>query len=136
MNRSHIHLSFSLTNISWVPFEAMACGCAVVEAKVPSVRSWIDDDSQGALLVEPNPRDAAEGLIGLVRDDGLRVRIAENGERLLGKLSASWDEVGARFESILLDAVFKRRKLSAVDTPVGASQHGGVVTAESGALDG
>jgi glycosyltransferase involved in cell wall biosynthesis len=136
MNRSHIHLSFSLTNISWVPFEAMACGCAVVEAKVPSVRLWIDDDSQGALLVEPNPRDAAEGLIGLVRDDELRVRIAENGERLLAKLSASWEEVGARFESILLEAVFKRRKLSSVDTPVRASQRGEVVTAERSALDG
>jgi glycosyltransferase involved in cell wall biosynthesis len=105
-------------------------------SKVPSVRLWIDDDSQGALLVEPNPRDAAEGLIGLVRDDELRVRIAENGERLLAKLSASWEEVGARFESILLEAVFKRRKLSSVDTPVRASQRGEVVTAERSALDG
>src|SRR5207253_3960491 len=36
MNAAHVAVSLSLTNISNVPFEGMACGCAVVEADVPT----------------------------------------------------------------------------------------------------
>jgi glycosyltransferase involved in cell wall biosynthesis/SAM-dependent methyltransferase len=107
MNKSHIHLSFSLTNISWTPFEAMACGCAVVEAKVPSVEMWMEEDDDACLLVEPNANAVAEALIKLVKNRELRVRIAENGEQFLSQVSGTWEEIGAEFESILLDAVFK-----------------------------
>src|SRR5262249_54642540 len=75
MNKSHIHLSFSLTNISWTPFEAMACGCAVVEAKVPSVEMWLEEGNDACLLVEPDANAVAEALIKLVRNRELRVRI-------------------------------------------------------------
>lgn len=107
MNKSHIHLSFSLTNISWTPFEAMACGCAVVEAKVPSVAMWLEEGDDACLLVEPDANAVAEALIKLVRNRELRVRIAENGEQFLSKVSGPWEEISAEFESILLDSVFK-----------------------------
>jgi glycosyltransferase involved in cell wall biosynthesis/2-polyprenyl-3-methyl-5-hydroxy-6-metoxy-1,4-benzoquinol methylase len=107
MNQSHIHLSFSLTNISWVPFEAMACGCAVVEAKVPSVEIWMEDDSENCMLVEPNPRAVADALIKLVRDSQMRDRIATNGEKFVATISSTWEQSCEQMEKILLEAVFR-----------------------------
>jgi glycosyltransferase involved in cell wall biosynthesis len=105
MNRSHIHVSFSLTNISWVPFEAMACGCAVVEAKVPAVESWMGTAGEHCLLAEPKPDAVAQAIIRLVKNPGLRQRIARSGEQYVATISATWDEAGEQFERILLDSL-------------------------------
>jgi glycosyltransferase involved in cell wall biosynthesis/2-polyprenyl-3-methyl-5-hydroxy-6-metoxy-1,4-benzoquinol methylase len=126
MNRSHIHLSFSLTNISWVPFEAMACGCAVVEARVPTVESWMEGEGTNSLLVDPEPRAVADALITLVRDAGLRKRIAANGEKHVARISSSWEAACAQFESILLDAVFKQY----------LPTEGALITSRDGRFDG
>ena len=42
MNDAHILLRFSLTNISNVPFEGMACGCAVVDVDLPNVATMVE----------------------------------------------------------------------------------------------
>jgi glycosyltransferase involved in cell wall biosynthesis len=107
MNTSHIHLSFSLTNISWVPFEAMACGCAVVEAKVPSVELGLDEATEACLLVDPTPEAVADGVIRLVEDSGLRQRLASNGERYIDTIATTWGETCKAFEGILLESVFR-----------------------------
>lgn len=123
MNRSHIHLSFSLTNISWVPFEAMACGCAVVEAKVPSVELWMEGAAEDCVLVDPDPPTVADALIKLVRDPDVRARIAACGEKYVAKISASWEETCAQLERILLDAVL--RSYAPVEGMMIASRTGG-----------
>jgi glycosyltransferase involved in cell wall biosynthesis len=107
MNRSHIHLSFSLTNISWVPFEAMACGCSVVEAKVPSIEAWTEDETESCVLVEPNARAVADALIKLVRNPQMRDRVAARGEKYVAAISATWEESCEQLEKILLQAVFR-----------------------------
>jgi glycosyltransferase involved in cell wall biosynthesis/regulator of replication initiation timing len=107
MNRSHLHLSFSLTNISWVPFEAMACGCAVVEAKVPSIEAWMGDESESCVLVEPNARAVADALIKLIRDPKMRDSIARAGEKYVEAISATWEDSCEQLEKILLEAVFR-----------------------------
>ena len=56
----------------------MACGCAVVEAKVPSVEAMVED-GEDCLLAEPEPDKVAEALHRLVRDKDLRDRIAKAG---------------------------------------------------------
>ena len=81
MNRSYIHLSLSIGNISWLPFKAMACGCVVVEAKVPAIEMLMQETTEISVLVEPTPHAAADALIKLIRDPGMRQRISANGER-------------------------------------------------------
>jgi glycosyltransferase involved in cell wall biosynthesis len=107
MNLSHIHLSFSLTNVSWVPLEAMACGCAVVEAKVPSVELWVGNDDQYCLLSEPEPEKVAAAVIGLVEDPELRSKLAANGEWFVSTISSSWEDTCHEFESELYKSLFK-----------------------------
>ena len=104
MNRSHIHLSFSLTNISWVPFEAMACGCAVVEAKVPSVELWME---RGAcVLTDPTPDAVSSALARLIRDEEFRKAIASAGERYVNTISSNWPDTCSQFEAFLLESVY------------------------------
>src|SRR5271165_57160 len=107
MNLSHIHLSFSLTNISWVPFEAMACGCAVVEAKVPSVELWVGTDDQCCLLSEPQPEEVSAAVGRLIADPELRKELAVRGERFVSTISASWEDTCHHFETLLRKALFR-----------------------------
>jgi glycosyltransferase involved in cell wall biosynthesis len=78
MARSDIHLSYSLTNVSSVIYEAMACGCACVEADVPSVRGMVGD-GENCLLAEPTVTATLEALDSLIKDAPFRERIARDG---------------------------------------------------------
>lgn len=105
MNEAHILLCFSLSaNVSWVPLQAMACGCAVVEADVPGVREMVREDT--CLLAEPVPDRVAEALFRLVDDDDLRCRMAETAAEVLAE--RSWDSSARQFEQILKDRCFVR----------------------------
>src|SRR5260370_26660993 len=76
MNAAHILLCFSLSaNISWVPLQGMACGCAVVDADVPGVREMIQDGRVCALAA-PEPDAVAARLLALLDDEATRRRIA------------------------------------------------------------
>ncbi|MFN0168315.1 MAG: glycosyltransferase [Bryobacteraceae bacterium] len=99
MSRSHVHLSFSLSNISWVPFEAMACGCAVVEADSPTVTGMLPRDA--GLFVRPEPAAVAAALERIVRNPPLREQLAARGRDFLAERPAGWDAVCTQFEGIL-----------------------------------
>lgn len=112
MNDAHILLCFSLSaNVSWVPLQAMACGCAVVEADVPGVREMVEKDT--CLLAEPVPDHVTESLIRLIDDDGLRCHLAENAATALAE--RSWDSSARQFEQILQNRCFVRAAGSATD---------------------
>jgi SAM-dependent methyltransferase len=85
----------------------MACGCAVVEAKVPSVELWMEGETERCVLVDPNPRAVADTLIKLVRDPRMRDLIAANGEKYVAAISAPWEATFEQIEDILLQAVFR-----------------------------
>lgn len=105
MNDAHILLCFSLSaNVSWVPLQAMACGCAVVEADVPGVREMVEEDT--CLLAEPAPDAVAEAVLRLVDDDDLRCSVAENATRSLAE--RSWESSALQFERILEERCFVR----------------------------
>ncbi len=105
MNDAHILLCFSLSaNVSWVPLQAMACGCAVVEADVPGVREMVQKDT--CLLAEPVPDRVLEGLLQVVDDEGLRCRLAENAASALAE--RSWGSSARQFEKILQERCFVR----------------------------
>ena len=104
LNSAHVLLSLSLTNISHAPYEAMACGCAVVEARTfadPSLR-----DRENCLLAEPDPAAIASALVELVRDDPLRLRLAASG--LETSAGMTWEKTGTALERLLLDWAFLR----------------------------
>ena len=101
MCNSDVHLSFSLTNISYVPFEAVACGCVVVEAKVPSVEAMVKDGTH-CLLAEPKADAVAETLLRLIADKGLRERIAKAGVDFVH--DKTWGNSCKQFEDILFDS--------------------------------
>jgi 2-polyprenyl-3-methyl-5-hydroxy-6-metoxy-1,4-benzoquinol methylase len=102
MRESDIHLSFSFSNISQVPFQAMACGCAVVEAKVPSVDAMVEDGTN-CLLAEPEPEAVAAVVFRLIQDEELRRGIAARGLESVRELT--WENSCKQFESILFESV-------------------------------
>ncbi|HXF76662.1 MAG TPA: glycosyltransferase [Methylomirabilota bacterium] len=107
MRDADIHLSFSLSNISQVPFQAMACGCAVVEAKIPSVEAMVEDGKQ-CLLAAPEPNAVAAALKRLVKDDGFRQRLTASGIQFVrGK---TWENACKQFEEILFNALLRSRR--------------------------
>lgn len=71
-------LVLSLTNISLLPLELMACGCPLVSNRGKNVE-WLLKDGETALLANPNPVDIANALVRLLEDSALRARLAENG---------------------------------------------------------
>ena len=105
MNEAHVLLCFSLSaNVSWVPLQAMACGCAVVEANVEGVREMVEPDT--CLLAEPVAHEVCDRLLQLVDDADLRCRLAENASRALAE--RSWESSALQFEEILRNRCFAR----------------------------
>jgi glycosyltransferase involved in cell wall biosynthesis len=70
IGRCDVALILSLTNVSLLPLEAMACGCAVVSNKGACV-DWLLND-QIALLAEPTVDALSDAVIGLLDDDTRR----------------------------------------------------------------
>jgi GT2 family glycosyltransferase/glycosyltransferase involved in cell wall biosynthesis len=105
MNSAHILLTFSLSNISHVPFEGMACGCAVVEADTP-LNAGMLDDGDNCLLVTPDPKAVAAALKRLVTDDELRKKLGTRGAKQME--GRTWARTGDQFEAALLRLCFAR----------------------------
>jgi glycosyltransferase involved in cell wall biosynthesis len=103
MRSSDIHLSFSMTNISTVVFEAMACGCVAVEADVPPVRAMVDDDT--CILCEPNVEAVFEALIKVVTNSSLRHKIATSGYHSVKHLTV--ENMCSQFENIIKKYSFR-----------------------------
>jgi glycosyltransferase involved in cell wall biosynthesis/2-polyprenyl-3-methyl-5-hydroxy-6-metoxy-1,4-benzoquinol methylase len=104
MRSAHMHLSFSMTNISTVIFEAMACGCATVEADVASVRSMVNS-GETCLLTPPHPQAVAEALLKLVQQPVLRQQLAIAGYQSVKQLTV--ENMCAQFEQLLQQYCFR-----------------------------
>lgn len=79
MSESDIHLSFSLTNISTVIYEAMAAGCACVEADVEAVRPMVKD-GHDCILAEPTGPGTFKALSKLIKSPELRQTLGRNAQ--------------------------------------------------------
>ncbi len=71
-------LVISLTNISLLPLELMACGCPVVSNRGENVE-WLLRDGENALLADPEPQALADALVRLLTDPALKARIRQGG---------------------------------------------------------
>lgn len=105
MNASHVLLSLSLTNISNVPFEGMACGCAVVDVDLPNVASMVEP-GRNCLLAAPEPAAIAASVSELIIDPELRVRLGGRGAAT-GAMR-TWERTARMFEESLLRLCFAR----------------------------
>ncbi len=71
-------LVISLTNISLLPLEIMACGCPVVSNHGPNVE-WLLENGQNALLADPVPAALADAIVRVLEDGELRRRLRDQG---------------------------------------------------------
>lgn len=76
--KSEVALVLSHTNLSMLPLELMACGCAVVSNAGRNVEWLLTDEL--IQLAHPNPQCLAEAILELLEDDQLRQR----------KVAAGW----------------------------------------------
>jgi len=102
MNGADVLLTFSLTNISNVPYEGMACGCAVVDVDRPNVSTMVEPDT--CLLAEFDPGALAAAMQDLVDNPELRARLGENGSRSVR--TRTWERTATMFEEALLRTRF------------------------------
>lgn len=86
-SRCQVALVISLTNVSLLPLELMACGCTVVSNRGPNVE-WLLHDGDNALLADATPDALAEALQRLLQDDELRQRLQQRG--LVYARATSW----------------------------------------------
>jgi len=93
-----VALVLSHTNLSLLPLELMACGCAVVSNEGPNTE-WLLTD-QIASLVKADPRSIGNAIIELLEVDSLRLQKIEAG--LAFAQSTDWTKEIKVIESALL----------------------------------
>ncbi len=93
-----VALVLSHTNLSLLPLELMACGCAVVSNDGPNTE-WLLTD-QTVRLAKPDPKSLAHAVVELLETDNLRLRKIEAG--LAFAQSTDWTKEIRAIESALL----------------------------------
>lgn len=82
-----VALVLSLTNLSLLPLELMACGCPVVSNKGENVE-WLLNENN-ALLADPNPESLCDAIIDLLVNENKRKQLIENASRFAR--ATSWE---------------------------------------------
>jgi glycosyltransferase involved in cell wall biosynthesis len=76
---------------SYLPFELMASGAAVVTTRNVHT-SWLLQDQENCLLCETSRSDIARAISLLIEQPAVRDRIAQAGQDLVARDHADWDE--------------------------------------------
>ncbi len=96
-----VALVLSLTDLSLLPVELMACGCSVVSNQGDNVEWLLNKDN--AVLAEATPEALSEGIIDLLKNDDKRQQLIASG--LAFSENTRWDteaeKVATFFESLL-----------------------------------
>jgi glycosyltransferase involved in cell wall biosynthesis len=80
--------------------EAMACGCALATADNGGCRDYAHDGTTALVVPPGEPARLAGAIDRLLRDQALRLRLAEAGRQ--EALRFTWDDAAARLEQLLL----------------------------------
>jgi glycosyltransferase involved in cell wall biosynthesis len=80
--------------------EAMACGCALVSTDCQGIQEYAAHEKNALLSETKNPSGLAQNLLRLIRDQNLRISLAESGHRSIQKFT--WEEATDRFERAIL----------------------------------
>lgn len=90
-----VALVLSLTNISLLPLELMACGCAVVSNQGPNVEWLLSDEI--AVLSGTSPEHLTDAVCNLLQDDDRRHAMSARAETFARGLT--WEAVAQGFEA-------------------------------------
>jgi glycosyltransferase involved in cell wall biosynthesis len=106
--RAAVFPSFA-EGFAWAPMEAMAYGCPTIYTRLGSGPEVIIDGRDGLLVDPRHPRQIAEGVCRVLRDDNLAQRLEEGGrarvlstfalEVLLPRNEAFYSQVIDRFRN-------------------------------------
>ncbi len=96
-----VALVLSLTNLSLLPLELMACGCPVVSNRGSNVEWLLNEDN--AVLADATPEALSDAVVALLQDEARRKQLVEASMRFAR--STSWDveagKVAAFFDEVL-----------------------------------
>ncbi|MDP2786087.1 MAG: glycosyltransferase family 4 protein [Sulfurimicrobium sp.] len=96
-----VALVLSLTNLSLLPLELMACGCPVVSNRGANAE-WLLNDGN-AVLADATPEALSEALISLLQDENKRKQLIEASTRFA--TNTSWEaeagKVAGFFDGLL-----------------------------------
>lgn len=90
--------------------EALSAGTAVVASDIPAFKAVLENGEVGALFKNQDSADLAKVIVGLLRDDERRKKLANN-----GKLSAQkydWQVVAEQIESVYEMAIAGGRRVT------------------------
>lgn len=94
-----VGLAISLTNPSFVPFELMACKCAVVDIASERVAGLLTH-GENALLAEPTPEGIANAILQLIWDKEQRQQLIERAYAQVRNFT--WTDSARQLERALL----------------------------------
>ncbi len=94
-----VGLVFSTTNPSFVPFEMMACRCAVVDLASERVEGLLED-GVNCRLAEPTPEAVAATVLDLLWNKEQRAAIVETAYQQVKGMS--WQHSARQIEAVLL----------------------------------
>jgi O-antigen biosynthesis protein len=92
-----VALVLSFTNLSLLPLELMACGCAVVSNRGANVE-WLLSDIN-CVLSDSNPNSIADSIIRTLEQDDYRSNL--NTQAMHFARTTSWDKEGTKLDLIL-----------------------------------
>ncbi|MCK9516172.1 MAG: glycosyltransferase family 4 protein [Ottowia sp.] len=90
-----VALVLSLTNLSLLPLELMACGCAVVSNRGANVEWLLHEEV--ALLADATPEALAGAVCGLLADDAGRRALAARAQAFAR--AQTWEQVAQDFDA-------------------------------------
>jgi O-antigen biosynthesis protein len=96
-----VALVVSLTNLSLLPLELMACGCPVVSNKGDNVE-WLLND-QNSVLAETTPEALCEAIVSVLNNDHMRENLISQG--LDFAASTSWSTEAKKIADVLNEMI-------------------------------
>jgi GT2 family glycosyltransferase/glycosyltransferase involved in cell wall biosynthesis/SAM-dependent methyltransferase len=130
--RASIGVVFSLTNLSLVDQEMMACGLPVVELDVENVSKSLGRSGEIAVLARPTPDGIAGELDRLLDSPEERSAMAERARRFVE--GRTWAHAAGQVESALLGFLARPRTGLGVAQPDGGGSRAGARPLGSGKL--
>jgi glycosyltransferase involved in cell wall biosynthesis len=97
-----IGLSISLTNLSLVPLEMMACGCVVVEIDSPRCEGTLIN-RENSLLADPTADGIADAICELLGNDALYEKLCVNGVSFAAQ--RTHERAARQFEELLFKEI-------------------------------
>jgi len=101
--KSTIGLSLSLSNVSLMPFEMMACGLPVVELENPSITDLFEPNKE-ILLSKYTPHSIENNIAKLLENESYRKKISKHGQKKVFS-SYTWGKAFKAIERVLRDNI-------------------------------